>query len=110
MKHKWFRSALGAVLTVFCGLILWKTPLGEGWVNASYDYLFRFGTRAPTNNLVLIQMDNEAYDYFQQIRGQPWKRAFHAQLLRRLAADGCALVVFDSLFRGTRETAEDENL
>ena len=35
--------ALGAVLTALCGIVLWSTPMGEPWVNASYDYLFRFG-------------------------------------------------------------------
>jgi len=37
------KSALGAVVAVLCGLLLWKTSPGEPWVNASYDYLFRFG-------------------------------------------------------------------
>src|SRR5437773_11262824 len=99
MKHKWFRSVIGAALTAFCGLILWKAPLGEGWVNASYDYLFRFGSRPVTNNVALILMDDQAYDHFHQVRGQPWDRALHARLLRRLAADGAALVVLDTFFR-----------
>jgi len=105
-----FRSVLGAGLTVICGLFLWKASLGEGWVNASYDYLFRFGGRAVSNNVVLILMDNEAYDDCQQVRGQPWDRALHAQLLRRLAADGCEMVVFDSFFRGRGDPAKDEAL
>ena len=74
MKHKWLASALGAVLTVFCGLLLWKAPLGEGWVNASYDYLFRFGGRAATNQVVAILMDNEAYDFFHQVRDRRGSR------------------------------------
>ena len=79
--------------------MLWKMPLGEPWVNASYDYLFRFGARAVTNRVTLILMDNEAFDQFHQVRGQPWDRGLHARLLNRLADDGCALVVFDSFFR-----------
>jgi len=106
------KSALGAAVAVLCGFLLWRTPLGEPWVNASYDYLFRFGARAVTNRVTLIQMDNEAYDYFHQVRGQPWDRGLHAQLLNRLADDGCALVVFDSFFRQPhpREPAQDEAL
>ena len=77
--HSWFRSVAGAGLTVICGLFLWKTSVSEGWVNASYDYLFRFGGRAVSNNVVLILMDNEAYDHCQQVRGQPWDRALHAR-------------------------------
>ena len=92
-------SAMGAALTVLCGLVLWLTPPGDFWVNASYDYLFRFGSHAVTNQVTLILMDNAAFDQFHQTRGQPWDRALHAQLLNRLADDGCALVVMDSFFR-----------
>ena len=85
-------------------------PLGEPWVNASYDYLFRFGARAVTNQVTLILMDNEAFNQFHQTRGQPWDRELHARLLNRLADDGCALVVFDSFFRQTNNPAKDEAL
>ncbi len=109
-QREFFKSALGAATAVLCGFLLWKTPLGEPWVNASYDYLFRFGTRAVTNRVTLILMDNEAYHYFHQIRGQPWDRGLHARLLNRLADDGCALVVFDSFFRGPGDPAQDKSL
>jgi CHASE2 domain-containing sensor protein len=104
------KSALGAAVAVLCGLMLWTMPLGEPWVNASYDYLFRFGARAVTNHVTLILMDNEAFAQFHQTRGQPWDRGLHARLLNRLADDGCALVVFDSFFRQTNHPVEDEAL
>jgi CHASE2 domain-containing sensor protein len=108
--HAWLKSAVGAALTVLCGLMLWKSPLGEPWVNASYDYLFRFGAHAVTNNVALILMDNAAFDEFHQMRGQPWDRALHAQLLNKLADDGCDLVIFDSFFRQLRDPAKDRAL
>ena len=76
-------------MAVLCGLLLWKAPFGDAWVNASYDYLFRFGAHAVTNKVTLILMDNEAYDHFHQTREQPWDRELHAQLLNKLADDGC---------------------
>jgi CHASE2 domain-containing sensor protein len=113
-RDEFFKAGLGAAVAVLCGLMLWKTPLGEPWVNASYDYLFRFGARAVTNRVTLILMDNEAYAYdqFHQVRGQPWNRELHARLLNRLADDGCALVVFDSFFLQPqpRDPAQDEAL
>jgi CHASE2 domain-containing sensor protein len=109
-QREFFISVLGAAMATLCGFLLWQTPLGESWVNASYDYLFRFGARAVTNRVTLILMDNEAYDYFHQMRGQPWDRALHARLLNRLADDGCNLVVLDSFFRQPRDPAQDEAL
>lgn len=104
------RSALGAALAVLCGLILWSTSLGEPWVDASYDYLFRFGARPVTNSVTLILMDEAAFDHFHQARGQPWDRALHAQLLNRLADDGCPLVVMDSFFRASNNPETDAAL
>jgi CHASE2 domain-containing sensor protein len=90
--------------------MLWMMPAGQAWINASYDYLFRFGARTVTNNVTVILMDNEAYDFFHQTRGQPWDRALHAQLLNKLADDGADLVVMDSLFREPRDPARDQAL
>ncbi|MEI9962527.1 MAG: serine/threonine-protein kinase [Limisphaerales bacterium] len=109
-ENSFSKSVPGAVLAVLCGLILWKLPPGEAWVNASYDYLFRFGARDVTNSVALVLMDNEAFDQFHQTRGQPWDRALHAQLLNKLADDGAALVVFDSFFRDLRDPIKDEAL
>jgi CHASE2 domain-containing sensor protein len=50
--------------------------------------LFRFGSQAiPSDKVEVILMDNEAYDRFNQERGQPWDRELHARLLDKLAAD-----------------------
>lgn len=103
-------TALGAVLVALAGLGLWWSSLGDPWVRASYDYLFRFGARPVTNNVVLILMDNDAFDHFHQTRGQPWDRALHMQLLNRLADDDCDLVVFDSFFKSPRDPAIDAAL
>ena len=109
-RHGLLAAALGMALTVLCGLVLWQAPAGEPWVNASYDYLFRFGAPAITNQVTLVLMDNEAFAQFHQTRGQPWDRALHAELLNRLADDGCALVVFDSFFDVLRDPAKDAAL
>ena len=109
-KNEFSKSVLGAAVAVLCGLMLWKMPLGESWVNASYDYLFRFEARAVTNRVTLILMDNDAFAKFHQVRGQPWDRELHARLLNRLADDGCSLVVFDSFFWQLHDPIQDEAL
>lgn len=110
-KQALFKPAIGAVLAVLCGLALW-TRLGESWENASYDYLFRFGARAPTNKVVLILMDNWAYadPELGQKRGQSWDRGLHATLLNKLADDGCPLVVLDTFLDEPREALADKAL
>ncbi len=104
------RSVFGAALAGLAGLLLWGTSPGEPWANASYDFLFRFGSRAVTNRVTLLLMDNAAFDQLHQARGQPWDRALHAQLLNRLADDGCELVVMDSFFREARDPKKDDAL
>ena len=85
-------------------------PLGEPLVNASYDYLFRFETHPVTNHVTLIVMDTAAFGFFKQERDQAWDRTLHAQLLNKLADDGCSLVVLDSFLRDPRDSAKDEAL
>jgi CHASE2 domain-containing sensor protein len=109
-KSRWATTAAGAALAVLTGLLLWAAPLGASWNNASYDYLFRFGTRAVTNRVSLVLMDNGAFDHFGLTRGKPWDRALHAQLLNRLADDGCALVVIDAWFHEALTPAKDDAL
>lgn len=108
-KHAWFIPAVGAAVTVLCGLLLHTIPLGEKWENVSYDWLFRFSA-APTNHVVLVAMDNSAYHDLHQVRGQRWDRGLHAQLLRKLAADKASLVVFDVYFGEDGATTNDGSL
>src|SRR4051794_10887308 len=79
-------------------------PLGEAWVNASYDNLFRFSTRGVTNKVALILMDDSACARLGQVR-TAWDRALHAELLKRLSEAGSSMVVFDVMFtkEGTPE-------
>jgi CHASE2 domain-containing sensor protein len=101
---------MGAALSCLCGLALWAMPLGDGLANASYDYLFRFGTRAVTNKVVLVLMDNEAYDALHQSRDQAWDRALHTKLLEKLAGDRCPLVIFDVIFPKSGNDETDRRL
>ena len=109
-EQKIFRPATGAALSALCGLVLWTMPLGERWENASYDYLFRFGARAVTNDVILILMDNEAHRQLNQVRGQPWDRGLHAELLNKLSNDRCSLVVFDVFFESEGKPEVDAAL
>jgi CHASE2 domain-containing sensor protein/class 3 adenylate cyclase len=109
----WSIPVIGAAATMLCGLVLHQTPLGQQWENLSYDYLFRFGRHA-TQNVVLVTMDNSAYadPSLGQSRGpgRAWDRALHAKLLRKLATDQAAMVVFDVFFSPAGASKSDSDL
>ena len=93
-NHATIRFTLvGAALAVLCGWLLWQSSLGEPWENVSYDYLFRFGSHAVTNQLVFVEMNAGSARDFQEERSQ------HTKLLDKLTEDDSRLVVFDVLFR-----------
>lgn len=108
--HRLFRPTAGALLVVLVGVALRFLSLGEGFVNASYDHLFRFGSPAPSNQVVVILMDNEAYAEKNQSREQPWDRTLHAELLNKLADDGCRVAVLDIFFRREGDAQTDRAL
>jgi CHASE2 domain-containing sensor protein len=111
IKKIFSQSALvGAALAALCGLLLWATPLGDPWINASYDFLFRFGARSVTNQVVLVVMDNDSYDQLHQQRGAIWDRQLHTRLLNKLTDDKAALVVFDIFFEDAHNAESDAAL
>lgn len=109
-RRRQLKFAGGAALTVFCGLLLWGTPLGDSWEDASYDYLFRFSSRSITNQVSLVLMDDDSLAKFHQSRGLFLDQSLHVQLLNRLADDGCALAVLDSHSRMPRGEVESFQL
>src|SRR5207249_1182229 len=60
--------------------------------------------------MVILFMDDYAYKELHQTRGQPWDRSWHADLLNKLADDGCALVVLDSFLLKERDSETDKKL
>ncbi len=109
-RRKAVRSAIGAVLTVLCGLVLWKTSLGTPLINHSYDSLFLFSSRSIANKVTFIMMDNESYDALHQKRGINWDRGLHAQILDKLAVDNCSVVVMDLYFGKGSDPEKDQDL
>jgi CHASE2 domain-containing sensor protein len=110
INHLYLKPALGAALTVTIGLVCLVTPMGEPLVNRSYDWLFRFGTRAVTNQVVLVEMSDGAHAALHPAGEKQWGRMVHARFLDYLRVDGCPLVVFDVLFEGNRQPDTDQAL
>lgn len=110
IQHRFLIPAMAALVTAIAGVALLNMVPGEPLVNSSYDYLFRFGSRVLTNEVVVVLMDNDAYDQYAQSRERPWDRWLHAKLLNRLADDQCAMVVIDAYFGEARDPQSDQQL
>jgi adenylate cyclase len=54
--------------------------------------------KPPSNDIVIIALDEPSYFNLNVPMGDTWPRAYHAKLLQRLAQDGVKRVVFDMLF------------
>src|SRR5213593_3701541 len=95
---------MGAVITVFLGLILLiplsppKPPLGNGLILSSFDFPFRFASPKAPDDVRIIYMDEASHAKLGQSLNRPWHRSLHAQLLKELTARGARAVVFDILF------------
>ena len=74
--------------------------LGTSLARASYDWSQTFASDINFSNapVVIVYLDLESYLRDRQNPVEPWSRALHAQLLRRLTAAGAKAVVFDVIF------------
>lgn len=102
-------SALGVFFAVVVGLVF-QNPhwaLGRKLVNLSYDLPYVVRPDIRRDPVVLVYMDEDSYDALKQPYTAMWDRDLHAQLLRRLKADGARAAIFDIVFsdEGTNAAA-----
>lgn len=78
----------------------------------SYDWLFllrqRIVPQTPPKEAMIVYMDEQSYDVFNQALNEPWDRRLHAQLLRRLLNAGVRAVVFDIVLAEQRRFTDPE--
>jgi two-component system, cell cycle sensor histidine kinase and response regulator CckA len=89
---------------LLAGLSLWLLSPGSrpgaSLAHASYDWSQRMLPQFSFSNapVVVVYLDLDSYLREKQNPAEPWSRALHAQLLRRLTAAGARAVVFDIIF------------
>src|SRR4051812_28162723 len=85
----------------------WQDWLGQ----ASYDSLHRLAGQnwLEQSPVVVVYLDLPSYHHQGLDPLKPWPRALHAQLLRRLTADGARAVIFDIVFSGAAPGAADDH-
>ena len=91
---RWF----GAVLAVVAGLLFWAPFFSARFNQLSYELAFYFKPPVTPEEIVIVYLDEESREHFQQKPGAAWDRKLLAQLLRRLRADGSRTVLFDFVF------------
>ena len=106
-------AGLAALLAVLSAWLLTpESRLGARLVRASYDWSQRLLPETDATNalVVIVYLDLDSYLREKQNPSEPWSRALHAQLLRRLTAAGAKAVVFDIVFSepGADDAADRE--
>jgi len=94
-------ALLLALLSVW--LLSPASRVGTALVRASYDWSQTLISETVFSNapVVIVYLDLDSYLREKQNPAEPWNRALHARLVRRLTAAGARAVVFDIIFGET---------
>ena len=119
MARSWWQKTTGILLGpqgrgVALGLlvagvmaVLSFLPLGQSLENQTMDLFYRLRPVAPQPEDILIVAIDEPS--FQEIKQPwPWPRRLHAKLVRRLAAGGARLIIFDVIFADPTNSEDDK--
>jgi len=94
-------ASLGILLAALSAWLLSPgSRSGTSLVRASYDWSQALISETAISNapVVIVYLDLDSYLRERQNPTEPWSRALHARLLRRLTAAGSKAVVFDIIF------------
>ncbi|MBI4795191.1 MAG: adenylate/guanylate cyclase domain-containing protein [Deltaproteobacteria bacterium] len=102
------RGLLVGLLTFLLLAPLSLSNLGQALENLGLDLGYRLrSVQPPPPELLIVGIDEAS---FQELRRPwPWPRRLHAELIRRLAAAGASLIIFDVIFADS-STPEDDQL
>ncbi|MFZ2086997.1 MAG: adenylate/guanylate cyclase domain-containing protein [Desulfobaccales bacterium] len=82
-------------------------PFGQTLENQALDLWYRLRPVKPPADILIVAVDEPS---FQELaKPWPWPRRVHAELVRRLNAQGARLIIFDVIFAGPTN-AEDDKL
>lgn len=103
------RGVLVGLITFLLLAPLSFTNLGQALENLGLDLGYRLrSAQPPPPDLLIVGIDEAS---FQELRrAWPWPRRVHAELIRRLAAAGASLIVFDVVFADPTDPEDDRLL
>jgi CHASE2 domain-containing sensor protein len=99
LSSAWRNALGGAALCALLGLLFFRW--GNEIVLLSYDLLFLPGLHrsTPPDEVIIVYIDDRAFQQFGQTSVPTWDRNLHAQLVDRMTADRARVVVFDIVFQ-----------
>ncbi|MFP3867620.1 MAG: CHASE2 domain-containing protein [Desulfobacteraceae bacterium] len=87
--------------------LLSPQPSGQSLEYLGLDFCYRMRPYAPSPpELLIVGIDELSFQQVQQ--AWPWPRRLHAQAVRRLAASGARLIVFDIVFADPTNPEDDQ--
>lgn len=97
MKHRtWPLLAGVALLAPALALITAETRVGRTLERRAYDGWFTLRGELPrSSNVVLVAIDTDSE---QSLGRYPWRRTWHAELIRNLSRGGARVIAFDATF------------
>ncbi|MDD3581344.1 MAG: adenylate/guanylate cyclase domain-containing protein [Desulfobacca sp.] len=82
-------------------------PLGHTLENVGLDFCYcQRPYQPPPPELLIVAIDEASFQKIQH--AWPWPRRLHAQVVRRLAAAGARLIVFDIIFADPANPEDDQ--
>ena len=109
------KGALLCAMAATCAsLALMRTGVGHEMIIKSYDWPFAFRlllhSKVETpREAVIVYLDDASHQELHQPYTQPWNRAFHTRLLKRLTAEHAKAVVYDILFSDSLDPNVDRD-
>jgi len=108
--------ATASLVVLLALLSIWflsaESRLGSILVRSSFDWSQVLANKPPLTNspVIIAYIDLESHLEEKQNPTEPWSRALHAQLIRRLTAAGARAIVFDIVFDAPGNPADDRKL
>jgi adenylate cyclase len=99
--------ALGIAALGWC---LHEFALGSGLVNLSYDLLHIARKNLPSDEALLVYLDEKSHLELDQPLNAPWDRALHARMVERLTRAGARAVVIDIVFSDPNSTRSEADV
>ena len=109
----WKRAIISALICALLTLFIYLTGLFTAFENKTYDQRMLFSSRfiSPSDNIVLITVDQQSIDWAGETYGYswPWPREAYANVIDFLSQGNPSSIMFDILFTEPSVYGEEDD-